>query len=194
MSQKRRPRHLLLILLLVVAILAGMVALLAHGYRQYLYAAYPLEFTELIEKYSRDYGITPSLIAAIICTESHFRPEAVSSAGAIGLMQLTPETFTWAQTRSGVKDPQDETALTDPETSIRFGTYTLTLLYQQFEDETTALAAYNAGQGRVHGWLKDPRYSTDGVTLTHIPYPETEEYINRVKKAQTIYRTLYNLD
>lgn len=190
----KRPRHLVLIILLIIAILAGMVTLLIHSYRQYLLTAYPLEYEELIEKYSQEYGIAPSLIAAIICTESHFRPEAVSSAGAVGLMQLTPETFHWAQRRAGIKDRQDQTALTDPETSIRFGTYTLLLLYQQFEHHDTALAAYNAGQGRVHGWLKDPTHSADGVTLQHIPYKETEQYVKRVKKAQTIYRTLYNLD
>ncbi len=194
MTRKHRPRHLLLIILLTVAILAGMVGLLTNSYQQYLRTVYPLDYTEYIEKYSRDYGITPSLIAAIICTESHFRPQATSSAGAIGLMQLTPETFAWAQTRAGVKKPQDKTALTDPEVNIRFGTYTLTLLYQQFEEEDTALAAYNAGQGNVHAWLNDPRYSTDGVSLDRIPFPETEEYIKRVKKAQTIYRRLYGMD
>lgn len=190
----RRARHLLLITLLIACILAGMAALLLNSYRQYLRAAYPLDYADLIEQYSREYGFPPSLICAVICVESHFQPEAASSAGAIGLMQLTPETFTWAQVRAGIREPLDESALTDPQTNIRFGTYTLMLLYEQFENENAVLAAYNAGQGHVHNWLSDPRYSADGVHLDHIPFAETEEYVKRIEKAQTIYRRLYHID
>ena len=190
----RRPMRILLIAVLVTAILAGVGALLFNGYRRYLRAAYPLEYTAVITQMSEEYGVTPSLIAAVICTESHFDAEAASHAGAIGLMQLTPETFTWAQVRAGIKDTAPLEKLTDPATNVRYGTFTLQLLYTMFEDERAALAAYNAGQGTVKKWLDDPRYSADGVHLDDIPYAETAAYVKRVKTAQTIYRNLYHLD
>ncbi len=186
-----RKKHAAVIVILVLAILGGMVALFIHSYEQYMKTAYPLQYEDIIYEMSEEYAITPSLIAAVICVESHFQPEATSHAGAIGLMQLTPETFTWAQVRAGITDTADETALTDPQTNIRYGTFTLKLLYEMFEDETAALAAYNAGQGTVSKWLANTQYSADGIHLDKIPYEETAMYVKRVKSAQTIYRQRY---
>lgn len=191
--KRKKHKIILPILLLIVAIAAGMVLLVANSYHRYQRAAYPLRYTELITQYSDTYGITPSLVCAVICVESHFQPEATSHAEAVGLMQLTADTFRWAQTRAGVKEQQGAEALTDPETNIRFGVYTLRLLYEQFDDTETVLAAYNAGQGNVRRWLSDAQYSADGVHLDQIPYAETENYVKRVKKAQTIYQKLYSL-
>lgn len=191
--KKRKIKTVFPIMLLITAILAGMALLVANGYRRYQRTAYPLGYTDLIMQYSDDYGITPSLVCAVICVESHFQPDAASHAQAIGLMQLTEDTFHWAQTRAGIKEKQGAEALTDPETNIRFGVYTLKLLYEQFDDTKTVLAAYNAGQGNVRRWLADKQYSADGVHLDRIPYAETENYVKRVEKAQTIYRKLYAL-
>ncbi len=188
-----RARRVLALILLAAVILAGLCSLVFMGYRKYLYTAYPLEYTDYIFEISEEYDVTPSLICAVVCTESHFIPTAKSHAGAVGLMQLTPATFRWAQTRAGVKSPLPETALTDPETNLRYGTYTLKLLHEMFEDPIAALAAYNAGQGTVTKWLKDPAYSTDGVHLDTIPYKETADYVKKVKNAQTIYKDLYGI-
>ncbi len=190
----KRRKHVVLIAVLAAAMLVGMVVLLVNSRREYMDAAYPLEYEAVIRTMSEEYDVTPSLIAAVICVESHFQPEVTSHAGAIGLMQLTPETFTWAQVRAGIKNTAGEQALTEPETNIRYGTFTLKLLHEMFEDDVAALAAYNAGQGTVKKWLADGRYSADGVHLDAIPYAETEEYVKRVKSAQTIYRERYNLD
>lgn len=190
----KRKTHIVLIVILVVAILAGTAGMLFNGHRKYMDTAYPLMYEDIIMEMSGEYDITPSLIAAVICVESHFQPDVTSHAGAIGLMQLTPETFTWAQVRAGIKDTADASVLTDPATNIRYGTFTLKLMYEMFEDEQAALAAYNAGQGTVKKWLADERYSADGVHLDEIPYEETAEYVKRVKSAQTIYRERYNLD
>lgn len=189
----KRKQHALLIIILVAAMLVGMTALLINSHRQYMDTAYPLAYRDIILAMSDEYAITPSLIAAVICVESHFQPEVSSHAGAVGLMQLTPETFTWAQVRAGIKNTAGEDALTDPETNIRYGTFTLKLLCEMFADDRTALAAYNAGQGTVKKWLADKQYSADGVHLDVIPYAETEAYVKRVKAAQTIYRERYNL-
>jgi soluble lytic murein transglycosylase len=184
----------LVAIFLVIGVLAGLCTLLVSGYRQYRWKVYPLHYRETIENYSEQYGVTPSLICGVIHTESHFQADAQSHAGAFGLMQLTSETFHWAQMRDGVKDPKGENALLDPETNIQYGVFTLRLLHEMFLDPTAALAAYNAGQGNVKKWLEDPRYSEDGVHLLKIPFAETEAYVKRVKKAQTIYRELYQLD
>lgn len=189
----RRTRRVLVLFLLVAVILAGLCSLVFMGYRQYLYTAYPLQYKDYIFEISETYDVTPSLICAVICTESHFIPTAKSHAGAVGLMQMTPDTFRWAQTRAGVKNPLSEEHLTDPYTNIRYGTYTLKLLHEMFEDPTAALAAYNAGQGTVTKWLKDPAYSKDGVHLDTIPYKETANYVKKVKNAQTIYKDLYGI-
>ncbi len=188
-----RLRRVLLLLVLVAVILAGLCTLLFAGYRKYLRTVYPLEYEDIIFEISEEYDITPSLICAVICTESHFIPTAASHAGAIGLMQLTPETFTWAQVRAGIKDTAPASALTDPATNIRYGTYTLKLLHEMFEDPTAALAAYNAGQGNVSRWLGDPQYSADGIHLDSIPYKETAAYVKKVKNAQTMYKELYEI-
>ena len=191
--KQKRTRHVLRLTAIVLLILCGVGALLFNGYRRYVRTEYPLDYTELIEKYSAEYDINPSLICAVICVESHYKSEAVSHAGAVGLMQLTPDTFNWAQQRAGIKEKQDAKALTDPETNIRFGTYTLRLLYEQFEDEDAVLAAYNAGQGNVRRWLSDSRYSDDGVHLKAISYAETETYVRRIEKAQSVYQKLYHI-
>lgn len=193
MKRKCRTRHAALIAVLIVAIVGGLLALLFNGYRKYLHTAYPLAYTDLIQRYADEYGITPSLVSAVICVESHFQPEVTSHAGAVGLMQLTPETFRWAQQRAGVKDFLTAEKLTDPETNIRFGVYTLKLLYEQFDDENAVLAAYNAGQGNVRRWLQDTQYSADGKHLDTVPYTETATYVKRIEKAQTIYRKLYHM-
>ena len=64
-------------------------------------------------------------------------------------------------------------------------------LEDYYKDIETALAAYNAGMGNVSGWLKDEKYSSDGVTLKDIPFGETKRYVERVKKLQVIYEILY---
>lgn len=192
MMRKMRWR-LLFIFLLIVGILIGGGFLLRHANHQYQISAHPLAYADLIEKYADENGVSPSLVCAIICTESHFNPNAVSHAGAMGLMQLTPETYVWAQTRAGIRDKAPADTLFDPVQNIRFGTVTLRLLLTQFENTDTALAAYNAGQGNVSRWLKDPAYSADGVTLHTIPYKETAAYVQKVKAAQKVYQTLYKI-
>lgn len=189
-----RLRRVLLLFLLAAVILAGLCTLLFAGYRQYLRTAYPLKYEDIIFEMSKEYDVTPSLICAVICTESHFIPTAESHAGAVGLMQMTPETFAWAQMRAGIKDTVPASALTDPAVNIRYGTFTLKLLHEMFEDPVAALAAYNAGQGNVTRWLADASCSADGVHLDSIPYKETADYVKKVKNAQTMYKQLYDID
>ncbi len=177
---------------LLIFIILG-VLLLREGYRRYYIAAYPIKYQTEVTKASEQFHIPPSLVYAIVHTESSFNPNAISTANAKGLMQLTDGTFQWALSRAGEKDRYTPAALFEPAINIHYGVYVLTLLGEQFENTETILAAYNAGQGNVNQWLADTRYSADGKTLHTIPYPETETYITRVLEAQQRYQALYSI-
>ena len=167
--------------------------LLKQGYKQYYSAVYPLQYTTEVTVASEEFGVEPSLIYAIIHTESSFKPQASSSAGAKGLMQLTDSTLQWALSRAGEKGKYTAEDLYDPQINIHYGVYVLTLLGEQFDNTETILAAYNAGIGRVGEWLNNPDYSADGAHLDTIPYHETEDYVKRVLNARKQYQQLYNL-
>ena len=155
---------------------------------------YPLAYSEQVEAAATENGLPPSLLYATICTESHFKPEAESSAGAMGLMQMTDIAFTEAQKKRDGEVTMTKESLYDPAINICYGGYYLGRMLKRFGTIETALAAYNAGQSRVAGWLKDSAYSKDGKTLSYIPYEETRNYVERVLEAQKIYQALYDIE
>lgn len=134
-------------------------------------------------------GLPSSLVFAVIKAESGFREEAVSRAGAVGLMQLMPSTAEFVCRREGENFCPDR--LTEGEYNVRVGCMYLAYLLERFEEDT-AICAYNAGEGTVSGWLKDERYSPNGKSLTVIPYRETEGYLKKVKKFRKNYEILYD--
>ena len=150
---------------------------------------YPLKYSEYVEKYSADFGIDKNLLYAVIKTESSFNPDAVSSADAVGLTQITPETFEWLKTKLG--EEEKDISLTDPEVSIKYGAFFLGYLLDEFSNTDTALAAYHAGRGRVNEWLEDESISPDGKNLAEIPIKETAHYVRKVNKALNVYNKLY---
>lgn len=152
---------------------------------------FPLKYEETVRHYAKQYEVDPALVAAVIRAESNFRANVKSSAGAVGLMQLTPDTFDWLRSKTREDQKLAADALTDPEINIKYGVYNLKLLSEKYSDIGAGLAAYNAGRSRVDGWLADSRYSEDGISLTTIPYPETENYIKKVQKYRTVYQYLY---
>lgn len=135
----------------------------------------------LINAAAEEFDVPAAMILAVIRAESDFQADALSRAGAMGLMQLMPETFSFLCKE--LEEPHAAQKITDPETNIRFGTYYLSYLFEKFGSWRVALAAYNAGEGRVGEWLSDPALSQGG-TLRRIPYPETAAY---VKKALAYY-------
>ncbi len=182
------------IAVLVFAVIFGF--LFDHAYTQIEYLLYPKpdEYTAFVEKYAQEYDISPLLIYAVIKTESNFDSSAVSNKGAIGLMQMMPDTFEWL-TRDMLHEHLNIGMLYDPETNIKYGTYYLSRLYGRFGDWDTAIAAYNGGEGNVSEWLKDKRYSDDGCKLIidNIPteFKETENYVKKVNRAFKNYRKIY---
>ena len=175
------------ILIFAVAVAVLFAAFSVTG-KSIIKLVYPMKYTEYVEKYSAEYGIESELLYAVIKTESSFNPAAVSDASAVGLTQITPETFDWLKSKLGESDKS--LSLEDPETSIKYGAFFLGYLTDEFKDTDTALAAYHAGRGRVNGWLNDKSLSQDGKTLNNIPIPETAHYVNKVNRALKIYRNL----
>ncbi len=151
---------------------------------------YPTSFSEFVEKYADEYALPPELVYAVIRTESSFDKDAVSNRGAKGLMQLMDDTYEWIATMCG--EPHMPECIFDPEYNIKRGSWLLAHLYKMFGSWREALAAYNAGIGRVKGWLESAEYSADGKTLDVIPFSETEAYVERVLEAAEKYRELYS--
>jgi soluble lytic murein transglycosylase len=144
---------------------------------------HPLKYEQIVRGHARNYRLDAALLAAVIEQESKFDTTAKSSSGAIGLMQLQPETAKGIALRTGgsrfrVAD------LYDPEINVRYGSWYLRHLLTKYGDERTALAAYNAGQRNVDEWLKQGR---------GIAFAETRAYVDKVEHLKEVYRKAYGL-
>ncbi len=152
---------------------------------------HPKKYEDLVAAAREGYEFVPeSMVYAVIKTESGFDENAVSAAGAVGLMQLMPSTFEDISVNFLGEDLPDE-KIYDPAVNIRYGVFYLSWLYLKFGDWSTVAAAYNAGIGKVSGWLDDPEYSDDGITLKYIPIKETCDYVKKVSDAKETYEKLY---
>lgn len=148
---------------------------------------YPLHYREEVFECADGYGLSRALVFAVIKTESGFDKNAESRAGAVGLMQICPETGEYIAQKMGVENFD----LKNPKTNITFGCYYIKYLQLRFGNTETALAAYNAGEGNVSLWLINPEYSDDGSTLKYIPFPETRGYIEKIYESFGKYKKLY---
>lgn len=176
----------LLALILLAALLCGYFF---YGRPALLRSKYKLAYEAEILASAEEFDLDPYLVCGVIFTESAFRPEARSNVGALGLMQLMPAT--------GLEEAElleiegvTEDRLTEPALNIRLGCNYLRKLLDEFGTESVALAAYNAGPGRVRQWLKEYGKKEDGSIL-YIPYPETSKYVGRVQSAKGVYERLY---
>ncbi len=155
---------------------------------------YPIEYGSYIEKAAYETGLDKYLIYAVIKTESNFNPEATSDVGARGLMQLMEDAYDWVKFR--MKDERsicyDDMYI--PEYNVEYGSYLIKLLYEEYGDIETAVAAYHSGRGSVNEWLGNQAYSSDGKTLDKIPSDTTAHYVNKVMKAYEAYINLYEID
>ena len=170
-------------LALLILFLLGTV-FAVHSFNYY----FPLRHIELINHYADKHGVDPVLVASLINVESRFDAQAVSHAGASGLMQLMPGTANWIADAIGMTDFDFDTQVFDPAVNINMGTWYIARLINNHYDVTAALAAYNAGSGNVANWLQNPQLSTDGLTLEHIPFPETRRYVAVVTGILPVYR------
>jgi soluble lytic murein transglycosylase len=189
-TARRRRRALVVVLTAIVgAVVAAMV--LPNVDQAVRGIALPLKHEDIIRQQARDKDLDPALIAGVIFAESHFRDGQVSSAGALGLMQLTPETAKDIARRSGgsafgIKD------LATPQVNISYGAYYLRYLKGRFGGNTALmLAAYNAGEGNVDRWIGEAARKEQDFTVADIPFAETRLYVEKVLGAQREYRANY---
>lgn len=180
--------------LIIIAIILGsmLISLIANfTVNSIKKGSHPKKYVELVEAYASEYNVPEYIIYAVISVESEFDPNKESSAGALGLMQMTKSTFKYLSSDAHLDEEIDFEALTDPEVAIKYGTYYLRYLFNKFHKWNVALAAYNAGEGQVAEWLDDTRYSNDGESLKKIPVKETRDYVKKVNKAINYYKDTY---
>ena len=149
--------------------------------RWYERLRYPLRYEQIVVGHAENYELEPQLVAAVIYQESKFDADARSDSGAVGLMQLLPETGQGIADRTGGNtwEPED---LLDPELNIRYGSWYLRHLLDKYGDERLALAAYNAGQTNVDRWREEGG---------GIQFAETRHYVERVQELKAIYADAY---
>jgi soluble lytic murein transglycosylase len=168
---------------------AVIVALLAFGGRQAARRVFPLRYEGVIMQQARLYGLQPALVAAIVYEESKFDPFANSQAGAMGLMQLMPETAAWAAGEIGVPELADQ--LEQPHANVILGTWYFRFLLDRYSDEELALAAYNGGQWNLDKWLAELGGDREQL-VDRIPFDETRNFVFRVRDTRRIYYWLYS--
>ncbi len=152
----------------------------------YYFVAYPLKYQQQILLYSTQYHLDSALVGSLINVESSFNPQATSSKGARGLMQIMPATGQYiADSLGQMFDPDN---LYNVDTNIQYGCFYLRYLFDKFDNLDLVLASYNAGEGVVSNWLKNKKYSPDGKTLHYIPYSQTAKYLHKVKRSMPIYQ------
>ena len=162
-----------------------------HAPGWYARTVYPLEYEGAIRASARRHDLDPALVAAIIYSESRFDARARSDHGAVGLMQLLPETAAQIAGETGgvAFVPAD---LDDPRVNIRYGCFYLHTVLDQFGgDSVAAIAAYNAGAGAVGEWEAAARAEGHALRLADIPYAETRAYVRSVLEARRVYRQTY---
>ncbi len=171
----------------VVLLLTAIALLAARGPAWWQRMYYPLKHVEIITASSEELGVDPYLIAAIINAESGFDATQVSRAGAVGLMQVMPETAAEVAREWRLRPLSDAQTLLRPEVNIDIGTRHFATLLQRYSETGVALAAYNAGEGNVDRWADES--GERGVL--EAAYPETRRYVERVLREQNRYATLY---
>lgn len=162
------------------------------NYKPILKKIFPLQYSQSVMKYSKQYNVDPYIVYSIIRVESKFNPYAKSNKGAMGLMQITPQTGRYIAELLDI-DNFEESKLYNPDLNIQFGSFYFTKLYNDFnKDMDCALAAYNGGSGNVAKWIETNTDGKDYLDVNKIPFKETRNYVIRVKKIYNIYKFLYS--
>jgi len=152
---------------------------------------FPKPYIEKAIQESSQYHLSPYLVLGLMRQESAFNKRVVSSARAIGLMQLLPTTAKRVARSMGTKPP-DQNDLKKPEVNIQLGVKYLSGLLNDFEDNIIfALASYNAGPGKVKKWMELRSHLKPLEFMESIPYKETRNYVKKVLRNYVIYKTLY---
>lgn len=199
MTEVRRRRRrknngcLYFVLTFLVVLIGGGYFIFHTDYIQRKFV-YPWPYTKEIHQYSAKYRVDPFLVVAVIKNESGFKPEAQSKPGALGLMQIMPETGAWIARTTDFPNFQAK-LLKLPELNIKFGSWYLSELEHEFRgNEVLMLAAYNAGRGTVKGWMEERGWGYDFQDISSIPFADTRKYVDKVIKDRNRYQALYKND
>lgn len=152
---------------------------------------YPTAYLELIDKYSKEYDLDPYMVLSVMRIESSFKPDAISNFGALGLMQIMPDTGAWIAHKLHMDDTYTEADLYKPDVNVRFGCWFLNFLKGRFNGyEKAMICAYNVGHGTLNKWLNNESYTRNGELIV-IPNADVELYYSKYIKAYEKYRELY---
>jgi len=186
-----RRRLFLLAFAVAATCVVGVVIVRPFADRAVQEIALPLRHEDIIRQQAADKGLDPSLIAGVIYVESRFRDQT-SVAGAKGLMQILPSTADYIARKSG-GTAFEQGDLATPQINIAYGSWYLRYLLQHYHgNELLALAAYNAGEGKVDEWYREASArGEDFQAATHIPVPETRSYVSSVLEMRSRYREEY---
>ena len=189
-NNKGRLRKLLLSLFLIAAVIFSGWKIWNSDAVQMRFV-YMWDYQQDIITYSEKNNIDPFLVAAIIKNESNFKHKAVSGVGAVGLMQIMPETGRWIAEQMGLENYKDSD-LYQTKTNIRMGCWYVGELDHEFKHNMTLLMiAYNAGRGQTREWMQENNWTYDFNDAKAIPYPDTREYVTKVLQDRDKYYLLY---
>jgi soluble lytic murein transglycosylase len=153
---------------------------------------YPTHYKDLVYRYSEAFSLDPALVFGVIKAESQFNPRATSHKGARGLMQIMYPTSQMAEKDLQLKGHTEE-SLYDPERNIQIGCWYLSALISEYQSIPVALAAYNAGGGRVRNWFADLDYRNmeREALISRIGFSETRFYVRSVLNHYKMYQAIY---
>lgn len=180
----RKKRVLLLLFL-------GFVVLIFFN-TQWLTLFYPIHYKDEIRQHAIENNIDPFMVAAIIRVETNYKADQESVKGALGVMQLMPDTAKWVIGKANLPDVSLESLKREPDKNIQIGSWYLKSLYDQFEgNEIAVIAAYNAGPTKVRSWIKNGKWNGQLETSKDIPFGETRHYVQRVAHYYEQYVKIY---
>lgn len=144
-----------------------------------------------VDDLSRQFFVEKPLIFAVIDAESAFDENAVSEKGAIGIMQLMPETAFFAADMLGMRLKGEEIAV--KEINLLLGVSYMKYLLDKFESIELAVAAYNAGEGNVTSWLKRGIIEKTNFDVNDVPFAETRDYCKKVSRNRRLYNAILKI-
>lgn len=153
---------------------------------------YPLQYDYMVRQYSYENQVDPALVASVILVESKFDRQASSHRGAVGLMQIMPDTAAWIAEEMELPGYSPE-QLGDVHLNIQMGTWYLAYLLKEYDgNKVLALAAYNAGRGTVDDWVQKYGWEKNFSEIEKIPFSETKNYVRIVLLNEKQYNHLYS--
>lgn len=177
-------------LFVVLLIFVITIFLIMFGVIYYATSEAHKPYMELINKYSQEYNIERELLFSVIKAESGFDKEAVSRSGAVGLMQLMPDTSKWISQR--FNEGYDAELIKDPDKNIKYGSYYLSYLIGRFKNVDFALMAYNAGPTNVQNWIDAEIIKGENEDRDNIPFNETKNYVKKIKNNYRLNKKVYD--